>query len=369
MKRILFLINTLVCGGAENVLVNIVNNIDNSKYEVTVQTISDGGEYEKRLNPDIKYKTLIKNKNKYYKRIMAYILLKLIPAKIVYQRFIHNDYDIEVAFLEGFPTKILSESRNPEKYAWVHTDLYNYYGQKKVFRTIEENANCYRKYKKIICVSDCAKQGFKKRIGFDDNVEVLHNPIDDEAILEKSVEIIEEMNVSNNFKIITVGRLVYQKGYDRLLRVHKRLIDEGFNYELWIIGEGNKRKELETYINENKLNGSVKLLGYQSNPYKFMKEADLFVCSSRVEGFSSAVMEALILGIPIVTTDCAGMKEQLGESKWGLIVENSMDGLYNGIISMLNDKEKLKCYAEKAQIRGKQLSIYDSINKIEEIFQ
>lgn len=366
MKRILFLMNTLTGGGAEKVLVDVVNNLDKSKFEVTLQTISDTGIYKDSVDGDVIYKTVIKSKNKLLYRIKSNIFLKKMSSKFFYKKFIEDNYDIEVAFLEGIPTKILAASSNPNKFAWVHTDLYNYYGQTKMFNSVQENAECYKRFKKIFCVSQSAKEGFKKRFGFDENVEVLYNPVDEKNIRKKANELITETKLSDKFKIITVGRLTHPKGYDRLLRVHKRLQDEGFEYELWILGEGNERNKLEQYIQENNLSRSVKLLGFQSNPYKFMKKANLFVCSSRVEGFSTVATEAIILGLPVVTTDCSGMRELLGESQYGIIVSNDESGIYTGIKTMLTDKDKLSGYKRKAQIRGNQFSINETVKRIEE---
>lgn len=367
MKKILFLINTLTGGGAEKVLVDLVNNLNTTEYDVTVQTIQDIGIYKNQLNKNIKYKSIISGQNPFLSRLQSHILTHLLPGKMVYNFFIKDNYNVEVAFLEGVPTKILSASPNKNKLAWVHTDLYNYYGHKKIFRTVEENADCYKKFKKIICVSQTAKEGFKKRFGFEENVIVKYNPVDEKNILIKSEENINEIRLNDKFRIITVGRLVYQKGYDRLLRVHKKLMDDGFDYELLILGEGEERRKLEAYIAENNLEDSVILLGFQNNPYKFMKHADLFVCSSRAEGFSTVVTESTILGIPTITTECSGMKELFGDSEYGVVVDNNERNLYDGMKRLLANKELLHNYRHKALERGFSLKIESRMREIEDL--
>ena len=91
----------------------------------------------------------------------------------------------------------------------------------------------------------------------------------------------------------------------------------------------------QKFIDDNKLNDCVELTGFIDNPYPLLKKADLFVCSSLTEGFSTVVSEAIFLGTPVLTTDCAGMKDILGDSEFGLIVENNENGLYEGLKQLL----------------------------------
>ena len=109
-------------------------------------------------------------------------------------------------------------------------------------------------------------------------------------------------------------------------------------------------------------------LGFQKNPYKYLARSDMFVCASYSEGFSTATTEALVLGVPVVVTDCSGMKEMLGDNEYGIITENNDDALYEGIEKMLTDKELRLRYKEQAEIRGKDFSMEKRIEKIEEYF-
>jgi len=294
----------------------------------------------------------------------------LLPPSFVYKHFIKKryQYDYEVAFLEGVPTKLVAKSNNPNKYAWVHTDMWIYYEQEKVFRTIEKAISCYKSYKKIVCVSNGVKEGFKKRFGFVDNIEVKYNPINESLVREKAKAPITEFSVTDNTKLVSVGRLVPQKGYDRLLAVHKALIEEGLAHELWIVGEGAERDKFEEYILQNKLQSTVKLIGFSDNPYKYIDKADIFVSSSIVEGFSLVCLEALLCDKPIICTDCGGAKELLGASEYGLLVENSEDGIYNGLKRILTDKKLCGYYKEKAIERGSMFLFQESIERIEDLF-
>src|SRR5699024_509399 len=117
---------------------------------------------------------------------------------------------------------------------------------------------------------------------------------------------------SDEIKIIGVGKLLKNKGFDRILHIAKKLLDEKFPVHVYILGDGPEREALNNYISENKMENQVTLLGYQLNPYKYIAQCDLFVCASYAEGFSTAATEALILGIPVCTVEVSGMREMLG---------------------------------------------------------
>ena len=198
-------------------------------------------------------------------------------------------------------------------------------------------------------------------------VITVYNPVNEMKIKEQSLCNCSKLS-SSSFNVITAGRLTYQKGYDRLVKIHKRLIDEGVIHHLYILGQGEEYESLSQFIKENKLDKTVTLLGFQSNPYIYIKQADLFVCSSRSEGFSTVATEAAILGIPIVTTLCSGMRELLGNSEYGLITENNTDSLYEGLKQMIIDKELYANYQKMIRIKGSEFTIKRSVQKIEELF-
>ncbi|WP_053985598.1 glycosyltransferase [Niameybacter massiliensis] len=143
--------------------------------------------------------------------------------------------------------------------------------------------------------------------------------------------------------VVTVGRLVWEKGYERLIHIHARLIREGIKHTLTIIGEGVLHSELEKLIQKLEVEQSCKLLGAKSNPLPYMKQADLFVCSSLSEGLSGVVVESMYLNKPIVATRSMGPSELLQEGAYGLLVDNTEEGLYEGIKRMLQDEE-LRAY-------------------------
>ena len=204
-------------------------------------------------------------------------------------------------------------------------------------------------------------------MGIKENVIVRYNINLTNDIKNKAEEKIEEKFNKNTFKICTVGRLVEAKGYDRLLKTHKRLIDEGLKHDLIIIGDGPDKEKLINYINDNNLKNSVYLLGRKSNPYKYIKNSDLFVCSSRWEGFSTVISEAVILEKPVITTRVSGPEELFLNNEYGLITENNEESLYEGLKNIITNKETYDYYKNKVKERSVFFEQEILINRIEKI--
>ena len=363
MIKILFFIETLKSGGAEKVMIDLVNHMDHTKFAITVQTVWPCNA-KKYLVPGIRYKSMYNAENKAnHLRYRAEA-----ESGLAYRLHIKDDYDIECAYIEMGPTKVLSASTNKKakKLAWVHCDLTKKIGDLDAF--VGKAGPQYRKFDEIICVSENVLEGFKHLFGAEVSARVIHNVVEDDVIREKAKANLPSGLQKRRFTMATLGRLTHQKGYDMLLNVHDRLVREGFEYDLWIAGDGEDRPKLEQFIADNNLQNSVSLLGFQENPYPILEEADLLVCSSRYEGLSTFVTEGLILGKPIVTTDCTGMRELLGNSEFGLITEMTEGALYSGIKEMLQSKVLREHYAEAATRRGYEFSTANLLNDTEAYF-
>lgn len=365
MKKILFFIPNLMHGGAEKVLVNLVNNLDKQKYDITLQTIFDVGVHRKNIASNINYKYV-------FKRIFRgnSIIFKLFSPKFLYKRFIKEQYDIVISYLEGPAARIVSGCpyKDTKKVSWIHTELNSKELFSKGFRNFQEAKECYQKYDKIICVSNTVKETFfyVSRIK-KDNINVLYNTNETEDILSKSKQYIDDVEFNKDvINICSVGKIMENKGYYRLAKVHKKLMDEGLNHNIYIIGIGEDEQRIKNYLKENNLEDSYKLIGFKENPYKYVAKSDLFICSSYREGFSTAVTEALIVGTPVVSTLCSGAKELLGNNnEYGIVVENSEEGIYEGLKLMLKDKELLSYYKEKSIERGRFFSREKSVKAVE----
>ena len=362
MIKILFFIDGITGGGAEKVLRNLVNNMDQSKFKITVQTLEDVDPTQ-YLAPGIRYKAINRCKTAFGKKLFHCWVRFCAELKWLYPLYILDDYDIEAAYLECGPTKIIAGSTNKKakKLAWVHCDL-----AKKGLQNSEKQQRIYAAYNKIITVSQNVRDSFVGQFGFNADTQVLYNVVDETEIFEKS----SEFPVTNTaFTFVAVGRLTPQKGFDRLLDACALLKKDGADFQLQILGTGPERENLEKQLAYNGLTNTVQLLGFRENPYPYIRSADAVVCSSRYEGLSTAVTEALILGKPIVTTPCTGMDELLGDSEFGLITEDSVEGIYQGMKRMLEDSELRENYAQKAAVRGKDFSKDKLVKQTEQFFE
>ena len=364
MIKILFFIDTtLASGGAEKVLRELVNNMDQSKFDITVHTLWKE-DAEKYLAPGIRYRYIFDRKTTWNAtrfRIES-------ALGLTYRMHLSDDYDIEVAYLEYGPTKVLASSANKKarKVAWIHCNLLKEIQNLDGF--VKRAEKWYRKYDKVVCVSQMIHDGYRKLFGDQPESVKLYNTVDDTAIRRKAADPLPAEIDKRKLTVATIGRLYPVKGYDRLMEAHLRLIREGLKHDLWILGEGSDRPKMEKYILEHHLEGSVHLLGFHSNPYPFMREADVIVCSSYSEGFSTMVTEALILGRPVVTTPCSGMRELLGDSEYGIITEDSTEGIYEGLKMMLDNPALRARYARAAAVRGKEFSKEKLVAETEAFF-
>lgn len=351
MIKILFFIPSLSGGGAEKVLRNLVNNMDRTRFDITVQTIEENSA-EKYLGSGINYKAINRSRTNFGKKLFSYWFRFLAELKLVYPFFIKDDYDIEIAYLETIPTKIIAQSTNKKalKLAWVHCDLTKKEGMVEL---IDKVRHQYKTYDKIVCVSKDVQRGFHELFGENFETTVLYNVIDEDEILKKAYEKLDWKSNQNEKKILAVGRLAEEKNFSYLIDVCKRLRDDAYRFQLVILGEGPERENLEQQIKKLYMEDYVQLKGFVENPYPWMVAADIIVSSSKYEGISTVIQEALILGKPVITTPCAGMRELLGDSEFGMIAENSEEGLYDSIRKMIDFPGIEEQYIQAALERGK----------------
>lgn len=368
MTSVLFLIPTLDRGGAENVLVDLVNHLDQNEFQITVQTLFDQNSQKDRLRNGIEYKTFL-----YHQFHGNSRLFSRIPARILYQFIVRKRYDVVVSYLEGPTTHILSGCPFPDskRVAWVHVEMTNRRQLSVGFKSFETAIQNYEKFDRIIYVAKTVQASFQKISGHSfSNGRVLYNTINSRSIIEKAHEKMSGNVFSDEeFNIISVGRIIEAKGYDRLARVQHRLRAAGYKTHVYILGTGTEQKRLETYAKEKGISESFTFMGFQENPFKIVTDADLFVCSSRREGFSTAVTEALILGVPVVSTNCSGSNELLGDNnEYGIVTENNEEALYEGIKSLLNNRELLLYYRKQASIRGKRFNTETTVKEVRDMF-
>ncbi|MBB6681531.1 glycosyltransferase [Aequorivita sp. 609] len=362
-KNVLFLINNLGGGGAEKVLVNLVNNLDKNKYYVTLRTLIDHGENKEDLNRTIIYESIFK------KGFKGINFLHLLPKTYIYNKIAYGQFDVIIVYLHGVLTKIVANAPSSQKtIAYLHSNM-EHSPFIKSFKSKKKLQSCFNSYNAIVSVSKSVEESFKNVSGIDNNLHLIYNTFDVQGIKDKSLENIEDgSKLIGEIKLCSVGKLNKVKGYQRLLKVVKRLVAEDIHITLTIVGEGRERRTLEDFITRSQLQNYVKLVGFQLNPYKYIADSDLFVCSSFSEGFSSVVVESIILGVPVLSTDCAGMHEILGKNnEYGMIVENDEESLYRGLKDIVLDSELLQQYKRKAEKRASFFSTEKAVLDVENL--
>ena len=363
MKKILFGITSLTLGGAERVLVDLANKLC-EKYEITIFTIYANGELEKQLSKKIKLKTLY---NKQYTEL-SNIKKKIVPLKIflnkksIYNKYIQDKYEIEISFLEGPITRLFSvKNKKVRKIAWIHNDISQVFGsgiKSKIKKYIDERI--YFKYETLVFVSNENINNFNETYKELSKIkkEVIYNYIEKERVIEKAIEKPKIEFNNNIINFVTVARLVHQKAIDRFIKVHSQLIKEGLQHEVYIVGDGPKKNELDKLIKENNVQETFHLLGKNENPYPYIKNADYFCLLSNFEGYGMVLEEAKILEKYIIITDTAAIEAVKGYEN-SKILENNEESIYNGL------KDCIKQGKQTIEINN--LKEYDNSNIIGQV--
>ena len=367
-KKILFLIHDLGGGGAEKVLVNLVNHMDHEKFDVYVTALFGGGVNEKMLNDQIHFRCVWQKPFPANSRI-----LRRMPAEWLHRICVKEECDVKIAYLEDICAKVISgcSSKNTALVCWVHTDLHDKTVASRGFHSFEESQRGFMKFGQIVCVSETVRQSFLSIYPNVQNAVVRYNTLETERILAlKDKPMDEAIFRPHEKKLVAVGKICQLKGFDRLARIVKRLREDGLSVHLYALGTGPDQGQIEAYLAGNGLSDYYTFLGYQTNPYKYVSKCDLFVCASHAEGFSTAATEALIVGTPVCTVEVSGMKEMLGEhNEWGVVTENDDEALYQGIKRLMSDPALLTYYREKAKERGKTFSTENTVKAVEALFE
>lgn len=370
MKSVLFFIESLGRGGAEKIFATFIENTDR-RYDVYSET--DGEVYTDTVKAHSNHRCMVKKTDSKIQNILNMIKVKASLAaspSFVRKFFIRGKYDVEVAFCEGYSTKIIGNSgdRGCKKIAWVHTDMIKNPWSEKIFGSAEEEKKCYEKFDAIICVSETMKDAFVEKYGMAEKVRVLYNPIDFDRIVRKSAEK-PETKLGGGMKFVLAGSFVKVKGHERFIGVCERLKNDGFDFSVFIMGDGEEKESIKNLIAEKNLGNVIKISDFQINPYRYIKRSDVFVCASYAEGYSTAVSEAVALNVPVITTECSGMREIFGENECGIICENSEDGLYNAMKKVLENPDLLKKFSEQEKIRAKDFSLEKRVKAYEDFLE
>lgn len=286
----------------------------------------------------------MKNCGKWKKRIIP--LKVLLNKKFIYKKYIKQDYDIEIAFLEGPITRLFSvKNKKTRKIVWVHNDISLVFGKgikAKIKKKLDKKI--YSKYETIVFVSKDNMRKFKQvyeeiRNKYLEPIkkDIIYNYIDKDEVIKKSQENIDVEFEKETIKFVTVARLVPQKAIDRLIKIHARLIYSGFNHHFYVVGDGPEKFKLQEQIKENNVQNTFHLLGKKENPYPYIKHANYFCLLSNFEGYGMVLEEAKILGKTIIITDTAA-REAVEKYKDSIILENNEEKIFEGLKEILRNK-------------------------------
>ena len=362
-KKILFMVSSMNIGGVEKSLLSLLSVIPKDKYDITVLTLEKKGGFLdyipsyikveeaawfKEIKPIIMespQRTIKKylKENKVFKIptfIYSYYKSKNTDNRYIYYKNIlksipENEGEYDVAIAYAGPTEIIDayithKVKAKKKIGWVHFDISKHKINEKLYE------NLYEKFDKIFTVSNEANKKLNEIIPSTVNKsEVLLNIISKELINEMAKEDINFDNEFDGVKIVTVGRLSKEKGQDLAIKALANLKKDGYKVRWYCVGEGNSREEYESLIKDNKLEEDFILLGATPNPYPYIKNSDIYVQTSRHEGYCLTLAEAKCLCKPIVTTNFTGAYEQIEHGINGLIVPLNEDYIYKSNVNKL----------------------------------
>ena len=383
MKKILFVINTLGCGGAERAMLDLFAALEPEKYKIALFVLTGQGELSCELPEHVhllnKNYTDVSVLTKEGRKILAKCVLragigkglfirrasylvknirnmkkrgKILTDKLCWR--ILSDgapvskrkYDLAVSYLEGGATYYVADHVNAKKKAaFVHID----YG--KAGYTRELDLDCYSKFDKIFTVSDEVKEHFLKVYPeYEKKVSVFHNMVNQERIRRRADDGKGFEDDFQGFRILTVGRLTGQKRYDIAIQAMTLLKEKSSVPVRWyVLGEGDLRESLEKQIKDAHLEQDFILLGVKSNPFPYYRECDLYVHATGFEGKSIAIQEAQTLGKPILATDCSGNREQILQDVDGRMCSLDPENISTEILWMMAHPEKCRLYGENAE--------------------
>lgn len=371
-KKICFLINSMAGGGAEKVLSILLENLSQINRDFLLIVLEDKFSYE--IPQDIEVIKFSSNMDNGFKKFFGIFLGTIKLRKIVKK---HN-IDIVMSFLErsnyiNILTKALFSTH--KVYINERCNPSEYYADKSLrsFFNLFLIRKLYKKADLIIVNSFGIMDALIKNFSLKkEQIKVIYNPID-----INKVQCLSQVPLNKNYQeifssivIITVGRLIKEKGHKHLIKAFKQVKRSVKQAKLLILGKGEMEKDLKDLVKSLGLENDVLFLGWQKNPFQFLKRANVFVLSSLTEGLPNALIEAMTCGLPVVSTDCpSGPNEILENGKNGILVPVSDEKtLAEAILKLLNNSDLRDKFSNLGEKRSKDFSAHNIILKYEEFF-
>lgn len=359
-KRLLFIIDTLNCGGAEKSLISLLSLLDYTQYDVHLLIMDPERDPVSGFKIGVLEKYLPKNVNilnyglfgtslfdrirkfLYYARLSPQLRLnrKRNGAEIQWKsahcdyKPLEENYDVAIAYQQGVPTFFLATKvKARKKIAWINADLYN----------LGFDMNyCHQFYEKIdtvVAVSETLKEKFSEKSPWlRSKLTCIYDIVYQDLIRKMSQVSIDDMSpVDGEFSIVTVGRLSLPKNHLLAVDAARILKENGRVFKWYFVGEGETRPTIERQIKEYELDEQVVLLGLKDNPYPYMAKADIYVQTSSHEGFCLTLAEARVLGRPIVSTNFDIVYDQIIDGENGLISKMTPESVAGNVMRLMDD--------------------------------
>ncbi|WP_165020385.1 glycosyltransferase [Dysgonomonas sp. ZJ279] len=369
MKRILIFNDSLAQGGTEVLLVDLVNHLAKEGCVVTLllPEQSDKDVLLEQVSSRINIKYLYDKGTSHLEKKIGENIMIFFPSVFLKLKGLKDsDYDEVICFKDSFFAKMFTKMGIP-KLLWIHNILYKRTYEIRSFREkvsvwlnkkqLKTTQRSYNRFDKVICVSDACKNAYinvlHDGVHPQQDIEVLYNAIDLSKVVEKSKQKIEDLPQGvTNFVLVT--RSSPEKRTDRLVNAANRLNQDGYNFHVYILGEGLDNEDMIANLASLGLKDKITLMGRVDNPYPYILQSNWLLCVSERESFSLVLLEAMALGTPVITTNCGGPADIVDGGKYGILVDNSTEGVYEGMKRVLDDSTlsvQYSAYLDKVLIR------------------
>lgn len=307
MKKIIITTESLCIGGVETSLLSLVKLLAINNFEIDLYYLNDGDLYNEFIN----YANLYKIDIKHYKNNIFNRILKNLLFNIKYNNFSNEDYDFSIAYygINNYSDLFALKNKANEKFIWVHNTL-QYTGCNFIKKIIYYIKNLivhkkYQKFDNIVCVSNSSKENFLKLYPELEDKTIVVNNLIDYSIVDKSKEKVDII-LNEKKKICYIGRLIKSKCVDKLIINFETFLKKYPDAYLYIIGDGPERKQLEILSNKIGISDNIVFIGYQINPYKYLKKMDMLVTYSKLETYGLTLIEAAVLGVYFISFNNCG---------------------------------------------------------------
>lgn len=376
-KLRILIVNDLIKGGGVEKLMQDLVWAWHEKYDITIKSDWYDESFYDIFPAGVKYYSVypckLRKSEKFIDRKYNGVISRINRRKA---RKLETDanFDIVIAIKDGVCLNLVSNMPISNKYAWIHTDYTAHYYTRDIFGGAENELEAMRKFKKVVCVAETIKESIIKVIGDPGNLIVKENPINVDNVIDKSDETVVDLDAKlpDTPRFVSAGRLNHQKGYNLLLEAAHMLEMDGYRFEVIIVGGeepwGDEHTRL--YSTRDRLGvKSVNFIGGRKNPYKYIKDADWFISSSIFEGYSLVSQEAAVLDVPLILTECSGVRELIGDSDYGIMCEPSVIGIYNAMKRVLDNPDLRAEYKTKIMERKSIITYRERIDAIEDLFK